>query len=363
MKRKLLLLTALILPLTSCDFFKQFLPDPPSPPNLPVEGDQLNIIALEMKGRYGDSLIIKYNDYDILVDAGTESDEKTVQDALVKYVTDKTIDLLILTHLHSDHIGAMQDVSFFKSIGMDVKTFIDPDTLPTSKTAENYVDMREAFVSEGSEYISYYDLINVEEYERKIYLSEEDNIYLEFFDTGAVAKPKEEVSDLNSSSIACVLNYSNSKVFMAGDLPSSEEEALIKSMDASQRNYFKEENQVLYKTCHHGSITSNGDELLTYVKPDTIFSMSGILSSNQEDAPLEDQHSYIEAINRMAKYSKDIYWTSINGTTVFSSKGDIFTKTFDGRTVDYYVDGKIISRKKEKDITFLNSAWYKQLNK
>lgn len=365
MKKRFLLISVLLIPLTGCDFINDIInpPDPPSPPEPPivVDGDELKIIALEMKGRYGDSFLVQYNNFDMLVDAGTESDEETVKAALDKYVVDKTIDIVMLSHFHSDHIGAMQDVSFFKDINMNINTFIDPNTKPTSKTAENYVAMRDSFIDEGSKYITYYDLINDAQYGRKITIDEEANIYLEFFDTGEVATPLEEVSDLNASSIACVLNYNNAKVFMAGDLPSAEETKLIESMDKSEKDYFKETNFVLYKTCHHGSKTSNGDELLTYVKPDMIFTMSGILSSNQENTPLEDQHPYIEAVERMSKYCTSIYWSSINGESTFTSKGDAFTFTSLGRTVDYYVDGEIVNREEEKDISFLDSAWYKSL--
>lgn len=108
-------------------------------------------------------------------------------------------------------------------------------------------------------------------------------------------------------------------------------------------------------------IVVDGDELLTYVKPDMIFTMSGILSSNQENTPLEDQHPYIEAVERMSKYCTSIYWSSINRESTFTSKGDAFTFASLGRTVDYYVDGEIVNREEEKDISFLDSAWYKSL--
>ena len=90
--------------------------------NEPLE--PLSVIALEMKSTYGDSFLIKQGDYEVLVDAGTASDASTVQAALDTYVDDDVLDLLVLTHFHTDHIGKMTDASFFGDIS--VNAIVDP---------------------------------------------------------------------------------------------------------------------------------------------------------------------------------------------------------------------------------------------
>lgn len=330
--------------------------------NNPKEsGDELQVIAIEMTGTYGDSFIIKYNDFEILVDAGTESDKKYVQEALVEFVEDKEIDILMLSHLHADHIGAMTSTSFFSDINMDVKTIIDAGTKPSSKTAENYVSMRDSFISDGTIYYSYYEIMNNEEIGTVWNIDKEGKIFLEFFDTGEVPLPNSSVSELNASSIAFALNYLNNKWFFAGDLPDFCEKDLVTNIKKTNELYFKNEDNVVYKSCHHGSKTSNGDELLSFIKPDIIFTMSGIISKNLTTVPIVDQHPYLEALERMKKYTNKIYWSSINGLTIFSSEGNEVTITSRGRTVDYYYNGQIVSREDEKSITIFESKWYKAL--
>ena len=324
-------------------------------------GDELQVIAIEMRGKYGDSFLIKYNDFEILVDAGTKTDKEYVQDALEEFVTDDKLDILMVSHLHADHIGDMTDVSFFEDIDIDVLKIVDAGTKPTSKTAENYVAMRDELVSDGATYYPYYDIINNDEIGTVWYLDSEEKLYIEFFDTGEVPTVNEDVDDLNASSIAFTLNYNNNKWFFAGDLPDFCEEDLVNSMKASKSEYFKESDHVVYKTCHHGSKTSNGDTLLSYVKPDIIFTMAGIISGKEADDPIVDQHPYLEALERMKKYTDKIYWSSINGLTIFKSTGNEVTFTSRGRTVDYYYKGSIVSKEEEKNVTIFESKWYKAL--
>lgn len=328
-----------------------------------VPGDELNVIALEMHGTYGDSFIIKYNNFEILVDAGTTQDKKYVQDALEEYVTDDELDILMVSHLHADHIGDMTSTSFFEDVNINVLKIVDAGTAPTSKTSENYVQMRNDFVNKGATYIPYYDILNNDEIGTVWNIDKEQNIYIEFFDTGKVVKPGEIASELNETSIAFTLCYNQNKWFFGGDLPDSCENDLVNSMKESSLNYFKEEDHVVYKTCHHGSKTSNGDTLLSYVKPDIIFSMSGIVSKNQTKDPITDQHPYLETLERMKKYTDKIYWTSINGTIILSSKGSEVTLLFKGRTVDYYYNGEIVSKENEKEITIFESKWYQAISK
>ena len=128
-------------------------------------GDELAVVAIEMSSRFGDSTLIKYNNYEILVDAGTSSDKKYVQDALKEYVTDKTLDLLIVSHAHADHIGAMTDVSFFDDIDVDVSKIVDTGhevkSNTTSETvSQKYNKMCDELVSRGAEKLDYFDIIN-----------------------------------------------------------------------------------------------------------------------------------------------------------------------------------------------------------
>ncbi len=322
-------------------------------------GDELQVIALEMRGKYGDSFIIKYNNFEMLVDAGTKTDKEYVQQALDEFVTDDKLDILMLSHLHGDHIGDMTDVSFFKDI--EVLKIVDAGSKPTSDVANEYVAMRDALVEKGATYTSYYDIITKEEIEDIWYLDSEKKLYLEFFDSGYIASPGTAPGDLNDSSIAFALNYNNNKWFFAGDLPEKCEDKLITNIKKINSEYFKESDYVVFKSCHHGSREANGDTLLSFVKPDMAFIMAGILTSNQSDSEMVEQHPYYETLERMKKYTDKVYWSSINGLTIFKSTGNEVTFSARGRTVDYYYNHELASRESEKLVTIFESKWYKAL--
>ena len=93
-------------------------------PETIAQPDAFIIYSIEMLGRYGDATIIKYGDFEILVDGGTSSDAASVQKALAKHVTDRHLDMLIVSHPDADHIDGIEKLSTFSaidSIGMIVQ--------------------------------------------------------------------------------------------------------------------------------------------------------------------------------------------------------------------------------------------------
>ena len=323
-----------------------------------VELTELKVIAIEMTGTYGDSFLIKYGDFEILVDAGTTDDKAYVQAVLSEFVEDKELDILMVSHLHADHIGAMTSTSFFDSIGVEIKTIVDPGTKPSTATARNYVSMRNSFVSKGTVYYTYYDIINDASIETIWYLDEVNNVFIEFFDTGTMAKLDTTPSDMNSSSFAFALNYNINKWLFAGDLPSGSESTLVANIKKIDENYFNETDYVVLKADHHGSNGSNSDALLSFVKPDMVFIMAGIVDKNQNNQTISSQHPYLNALNRIRKYTEKVYWTSINGLSIFTSTGNEVTFDARGRTVNYYYNGKIVSTEEEQYVTIFESKWF-----
>ena len=80
----------------------------------------------------GDSILIEYKNKSMLIDAG-ESDQGKVVSNYLKDQGISTLDYVVATHPHSDHIGGMIDVlNNFK-----IKHFIDSGYPHTSKTYEN----------------------------------------------------------------------------------------------------------------------------------------------------------------------------------------------------------------------------------
>ena len=60
----------------------------------------------------------------------------------------------------------------------------------------------------------------------------------------------------------------------------------------------------------------------------------------------------------MKKYTTKVYWSSINGLSIFTSTGNEVSFDARGRTVDYYYKGAKVSRDEERYVTIFESKWY-----
>lgn len=320
--------------------------------------EPLSVIALEMKSTYGDSFLIKQGDYEILVDAGTTSDAATVQAALQTYVEDDVLDLLILTHFHTDHIGKMTDVSFFD--GLSVATIVDPGIIYSTQAARDFVAMREELVAGGTQYYPVYELLNGADPGPRWEIEGHGGMTIQFFDTGFIKEPGTSYSgDQNNTSLAFTLEYGATRWLFAGDLPGSREADLVKSIEEEDPYYFADSSFNVLKACHHGSDASNTDTLLSFVEPDLVFMMAGIEKRNRTSSGVVDeQHPYLGALERFRLYTEEVYWTSINGTTTITSDGKDVALQMAGRTVDYYFEGQKVDPEAERLLTIYESKYY-----
>ncbi len=324
--------------------------------------EALQVISIEMQNRYGDSTLIKYGNYEILVDAGTSSDKATVQNILAEYCEDGVLEMFIATHAHDDHIGSITSSSFFSDAEINtVEMIIDFGYKYTTNVYTQYASARDALIADGTTYYPITELFANEDIPEKFYLDDE-SVFIEFFDTGNYATPSTTPKSdaINGTSIAMCINYCDTQIFMAGDLTSSEETDLVSKIRSTYSNYFPKENTVIYKASHHASKESNSTAILDLLNPDTIWISSAIISKNRTSSGIiAEQHPYGEATDRMKLYTESIYWNGINGTTVFNVDEDDLTICGNGRTISYYEDGLLVDAEAEKNLTFLESAWYK----
>ena len=194
----------------------------------------------------GDAILATYKNIQILVDVGPNNKKvlKCLENNLPFW--DKKIEVVILTHGDSDHVGALDDL--LRSYKVD------------------------QFFSNG-----YLD----EEIEQKIYSrksSQNDIVSLSIF-TFEVVWPEENVrseaidkpqfladKDGNENSVAGILSIlltssgQNWRMFLTGDMESEAEQKLV------WREVLDKPVEVL-KVSHHGSNTGTSDELLDVLKP------------------------------------------------------------------------------------------------
>ena len=87
----------------------------------------------------GDSILIQVNDKNMLIDCGPREGKDNLFNYLNK-LNIKTLDYVIATHPHADHIGNMADIIN----KYDVKKFYSPKVQTSTKTYEKMVAMQQS---------------------------------------------------------------------------------------------------------------------------------------------------------------------------------------------------------------------------
>ncbi len=356
-KRALLLVFLLLLILTISFYFfinKNTNIEENDNNNFNTNNDNLEIYSLEMKQQYGDSTLIKYGDYEILVDGGDSQDATTVKNALTTYVTDGILDLLIVTHPHSDHVGGISQITTFSSIN-EIKSIIDTGYDYGVRQIFKF-NVLNYYISKGTNYYSINDVMSDNNLKS---IKIDDNLELNFLNT-KFYQAASTTSNINNTSIAFYIKYFNTIICMTGDAESVCEQSII----SLNPKFTTKDNVVIFKAAHHGSRGANSKTFLEYLEPDYCFVSAAFTIDNGEEPNLS-QHPYYDAIRRMITHTKNIYWNGINGTLkiIITNENEI-TITGNGRTKQYsYLDqatNKLITTDPllEKDITYLQSKWY-----
>jgi competence protein ComEC len=118
----------------------------------------------------------------------------------------------------------------------------------------------------------------------------------------------ETFKETNSVSISMVITYGEQTFLLTGDLPIAYESLLMSSGMLPKKI-------TVYKAGHHGSKTSSGEQLLSYIKPEY-----AVISAGADN---KYGHPNVEALGRLQKYSKEILSTAERGTITFISDGRI----------------------------------------
>lgn len=234
----------------------------------------------------GDSILIQEdNTTNILIDGGNRWN--SVEDKVVGYLRNNnvdTIDALIATHAHADHIGSLEAVmNNFK-----VEQIYDSGKIHTSKTYENYllaVDQNDIPFNTPRRG----DILSIDDLEFKV-----------LHPTNPVEK-----YNLNSSSIVLHLNYGEVSFLFTGDIEKEVERDILNS----NLNI----KSTILKTPHHGSKTSSSDNFIAEVSPEVAVITVG--EDNKFDHPSP------ETISLFQKRNIAIYRTDMNEDIVIISDG------------------------------------------
>ena len=348
-------------------------PEKPVTP-VSVNGD-VQIYSIEMRDKYGDSLFIKYKDYDILIDAGDKGDGEYVRDFVDSHISDdKNLDLLIVTHCHSDHMGGLTKTANDdnKPKALDnvstISNIIDfGHSRSTNTMYKTYVTLRNSYLAKGTNYYSAYEAAkHVGGMQNVINF---DDLKIEILDTFNYATKDTDFTSssvkYNEYSVASLITYKNTKLFCAGDLEDTGEKTLIEHASETSLKDVKKEDTVIYKACHHGTdvgtannkksgaTSTNGGNrmaLLKLLNPDYCFVSSAITQSD---------HPFPRAIATMLYFTDNLYFNGTNGTLCFDLDGTNVGVQGLGATTNYVLDGFDIKYDEEKNYKYTETTWYK----
>ncbi len=228
-----------------------------------------------------DSILIRENDNNILIDAGNNEDGEKLVDYLKNDLNIEKFNMVVGTHPHEDHIGGLDNVidSF------DIDTILMPNATSTSKTFENVLDS-----IEKKDYKITVPKIN-EEFNY-------NNINIKVLYTGTDEK------DLNNTSIVLKLTYQNNKFLFMGDATSKVEKKLLNEDIKSD----------VLKIGHHGSEYSTTKNFLDKVNPQ--YAIIEVGKNNTYKHPKKI------TLDKLNKKNIKIYRTDIDGTIKVASDGN-----------------------------------------
>ena len=246
--------------------------------NVITSTDNLEIYYLDVGN--ADSILIRYHDNNVLIDAGNNEDGEKLVNYFKTIGVDK-FKYVIGTHAHEDHIGGMDEViNNFK-----INHFYMPSTITTTKTFEDVIDSLE----QNKVKFETPDI----DYKFKI----EDLVFKVIY----VGDDKE---DLNKTSIIIKMTYKETSYLFTGDTTSEIENQILD----------KDIESTVLKVAHHGSGYSSSAKFINRVHPK--YAIIEVGKNNEYNHPKEI------VLKKLTKVGAKIYRTDIDGTIHLISDGN-----------------------------------------
>ena len=251
---------------------------------LPRKGE-LTVAAIDVG--QGDCLFLQSpSGKTMLIDAGDSS----AADDIAEYLDlagVETIDVLVATHPHADHIGSMRSIVNHYNIG----TVYMPKVSHTSST---YQKLLEAIANKGKK-------IKTARGGKDKTIPFDDDVTVRI-----LAPLSSEYDDLNNYSVILRIDYGNSSFLLTGDAEAlSEKEMLDQYPELLKAD--------VLKVGHHGSSTSTSAEFLSAVDPDYAVISCG--ADNSYDHPNKD------TVSALQKAKVTYFRTDLYGTVAFFTNG------------------------------------------
>ncbi|MCH5320916.1 MAG: MBL fold metallo-hydrolase [Eubacterium sp.] len=258
------------------------------------DGEPVNKVSTN-----GDSVVIHYLDVGqgdsefielpdgrcMLIDASTSEYSQTIINEIESFGY-STIDYVVATHPHADHIGGMSKVID----AFDIGEIYMPKASTTTKTFENLLTT----ISDKG--------LSVNTAKAGVEVYSDSTLEMEF-----LAPVGSDYKDLNNYSAVLKITYGSNSFLFMGDAEDVVEEELL------QRYYNSLEADVL-KVGHHGSSSSSTVDFLAAVNPQYAVISCGVDNSYG--------HPHRETIKSLTDMGIEYYRTDKQGTITITCDGN-----------------------------------------
>lgn len=252
-------------------------------PAEPVDG-LFEMIALDVG--QGDSFLLRTQEQSVLIDTGEAEYADTVVGALKEYGVEQ-LDLVIATHMHSDHMGGMAEVLEAVPAKTFIMTELPENLTPTSRVYENLLTALEQSPET--------EVIPAQPGDR---YSLGDGVTL------TILGPVADYDDLNLTSVVCRVDAGDRSFLFTGDMEKKAENDLIAAgADLSAD---------VLKVGHHGASTSSTADFLAEVDP--VCSVISVGEGNSYG------HPTAATLERLNKYGP-VYRTDLLGEIRITTDG------------------------------------------
>ncbi|MHC1759165.1 MAG: ComEC/Rec2 family competence protein [Negativicutes bacterium] len=255
---------------------------------LSLQNARLTVKVLDIG--QGDAILIKADGQTVLVDTGdVGTRDKLI--ALLKKENLTTIDKVIITHPHADHLGGMPEVMENFKIGRIYDSGKTANTVLYKKYLTGVSKKQIPFeaATPGSEIAISKDI--------KLKILAPDKSLL-------------KDSDTNNSSMVAKLVYDQFSMMLTGDAEKESEAIMV-------RKFGKDLKSHVLKAAHHGSNSSSSPEFLRAVAPEAV--VISLAANN------DFHHPHPSTIEKYKKANMKIFRTDTDGTVQITSDGKTYT--------------------------------------
>ena len=240
----------------------------------------------------GDSIFIEAKDgTQILIDGGPTNKILPLLGGVMPFY-DHSLDAVILTHPHADHVSGLIEVLKRYNVGEVIESGADYNTAEAKEF--------EALVSE-----KHIKKIIIDKPIKLVFFKNAELNFL-FPDKSFEGQILKNVHD---SALVSELDFDGKKVLFMADAEKNLERYLI------QKGVLGDVD--VLKAGHHGSKTSSNDFFLEIIKPE--YAVISVGARNRYGHPHQD------VLNRLAFAGAQIFRTDINGTVILSINGGRMT--------------------------------------